>query len=578
MKNLKKIDIFGEKFNFSIFGNNQYNTNFGGLLTIFFLAFSISVTFLFGTDLYLRKNPKVLLDRIVPKDYHYINCSVSDLPYFWNIIDYENHVRNFTNILYPISTLQVYKYNTKNHSLDFQKKITIPNTKCTKEMVNNDDIFNKLGLVDFYCIDWKNLDYPLGGFWDATDSLYYIDQIFYFCLDGERSSNCTNISNLKDFFGKKNNIYYNYYYPSMYFSASDYDQPLQREYVNKFEIMSANLYKKKRLFFANSEINSNKGWIFDSISNSNLITYDNSESDIDYHSDNDLNNVNLTSAVYTTAIYLMKNHYLYSLSYMKVQDLAAQVGGFMKILLILFSILNFYNNKFNRDLDIMNKIFEFKKLDDETNKVDKNKREALKDFIKNSNTSKPILKLVIEIKNIRKDIRRKKITNLDTENEVNKIESALIKMPDKKEYEKSNELEIDIKGYFKYTCNLCFIGNESELFDIFDFGRILLTRKLDLTEYLKMIDQLHGLKNIVLKLYQIFLVDNQKKINLFSHKERLQIDIHENDDLFRENEIVMSLILKIIKKIKENSLEKIDKKLLENLDFFYKKFIYDYDK
>ena len=57
MKYLKKIDIFGVKFNFTIFGDNQYNSIFGGFLTILFAAFSISVTFLFGTDLYLRKNP-----------------------------------------------------------------------------------------------------------------------------------------------------------------------------------------------------------------------------------------------------------------------------------------------------------------------------------------------------------------------------------------------------------------------------------------------------------------------------------------------------------------------------------------
>ena len=56
--------------------------------------------------------------------------------------------------------------------------------------------------------------------------------------------------------------------------------------------------------------------------------------------------------------------------------------------------------------------------------------------------------------------------------------------------------------------------------------------------------------------------------------ERVQIDIHENEDL-RENEIKMSLIMKIVNKIKENSLQEIDKTLYENLDFFYKKFIDD---
>ena len=169
---------------------------------------------------------------------------------------------------------------------------------------------------------------------------------------------------------------------------------------------------------------------------------------------------------------------------------------------------------------------------------------------------------------------KKQNKTLQTEKEVNKIHFALARIPDYIEYEKSNEFNIDIIGYFKYTFNLCLSPSDRELFDIFDFGRKLLTNNLDLTKYLKMIYQIHGLKNIVLEPYQIFLLDNKKKINLFSTMERVQIDIHENEDL-RENEIKMSLIMKIVNKIKENSLQEIDKTLYENLDFFYKKFIDD---
>ena len=257
----------------------------------------------------------------------------------------------------------------------------LPNKKCTREIVNNDTLFNKLGLNNYYCIDLNDSAYPLGGFWDGSDSLYYLDQTFYFCPNGNRTSNCTNISSLKQFLGKEDKIYYNYYYPKLYFSPTNYNQPLQIEYINSYELMSANIIKTKQFFFTNAEISSNKGWIFDSITNSSLITFDNADSQLDYNSDDDLSNINKSSAIFITDIYLMKNYNKYSVSYMKVQDLAAQVGGFMKIMMVFFSIINFYHYKISRDLDVINKIFEFRKLDDKTNKVDDNKRDTLKKFI-----------------------------------------------------------------------------------------------------------------------------------------------------------------------------------------------------
>ena len=94
---------------------------------------------------------------------------------------------------------------------------------------------------------------------------------------------------------------------------------------------------------------------------------------------------------------------------------------------------------------------------------------------------------------------------------------------------------IKCAGFFKYTCNLCANPREKEAFNIFDLGRNYLTNKLDLTYYLKMIDQINSMKTILLKPYQIFMIDNQKKINLFLTKDRLHLDFHDNENLSSEN-------------------------------------------
>ena len=100
-----------------------------------------------------------------------------------------------------------------------------------------------------------------------------------------------------------------------------------------------------------------------------------------------------------------------------------------------------------------------------------------------------------------------------------------------------------------------------------------LTKKLDLTHYLRVTDQINSLKTLLLKPYQILMLDNQKKINLFCAKDRMNLDIFDNEFLSSEKEIHINLIQMIIQRIKENSLEKVEIQLYENLEFYIKKFI-----
>ena len=51
-------------------------------------------------------------------------------------------------------------------------------------------------------------------------------------------------------------------------------------------------------------------------------------------------------------------------------------------------IINFFFNQFSRDQDVMNKIFEIKKLEDGKAKVDDMNRVGLKEFISKRKTCK----------------------------------------------------------------------------------------------------------------------------------------------------------------------------------------------
>ena len=184
----------------------------------------------------------------------------------------------------------------------------------------------------------------------------------------------------------------------------------------------------------------------------------------------------------------------------------------------------------------------------------------------NSNTSRNnIIKFIDSFKKVEEN----------PEIDLNQIKLAIKNIGSRVIFNKNDKFEIEISGFFKYICN-CFINpKDRESFDILDIGKKFIVGKLDLMYYLKMIDQINSLKLLLIKPYQIFLLDNQKKINLFSKEEKINLDIIDNENLSSENEMQMLLIQMIIKKIKEKSLDDIDCILYENLDAYLKKFIDD---
>jgi len=257
-------------------------------------------------------------------------------------------------------TLYVFKFNKSSLEWMTIDEVKLSQKLCTRDIVKNDQIFDQYGLQTFYCVDWSESNYPLGGSWDGGDMVYYFEKVFYTCPNDDKTSpNCTKFSFLKDWLGQANKLYYSIIYPQLYFSPGNYSKPLQISYVNYFYTLSSNLYKKNRYFMAENELQSDKGWIFNDFDRYNLISYDSHVTEVDYKSDTDLANPSISSSIYATTIYMMKDHNKYNLSYLKIQDVAAQVGGFMKILMVFCLIINYHYNLFRRDVDVINKLFEF---------------------------------------------------------------------------------------------------------------------------------------------------------------------------------------------------------------------------
>ena len=184
----------------------------------------------------------------------------------------------------------------------------------------------------------------------------------------------------------------------------------------------------------------------------------------------------------------------------------------------------------------------------------------------------------INVKNLSNIIEMIEINRNNDQNaevKINQIQLAIKNIEPRNNFNEKDKFEIEITGFFKYICNCCINQQDKELFDYLNLGKKFIINKLDLSYFLKMIDQINSLKSLLLKPYQIFMLDNQKKINLFSKKEKIYLEIRDNENLSIENEMQIYLIQIIVQIIREKSLENIDYNFYENIDPYLKKFIDD---
>jgi hypothetical protein len=586
MNFIKNIDIFGEEFYFTIFGKSKYTTVLGGILTLLTGISTIIITILFGIDLIKRSNPKIVTERVIPSNYTYINCSLQNFPFFWRISDDNNLKANFKNVLYPELSLYAYYFNTNISEWEMTDKKSLTVKNCTKELVQNNDLFDQLGLNNYYCVDWTEVSYPLGGFWDGR-TVYYFEMVINSCPGDDKSSlNCTTEDKLKKFLGSSNKIYYEIYYPQVFLSSTNFTHPIQTKLINFFQMLSPNLYKKNQFFFSETESHSDQGWIFTDKNKLNLITLDSSMIDIDIKTDEHLMNPLISSSIYSNIIYLTKDHMKYNLSYIKLQDVAAQVGGFIKIIMSFCYITSYHWNLFKKDLDVINKLFEFRKIGTSEIKIFDSDKSSINDIVKRKRpTSIFLIKSVFSIEKEESMATSKKINNYVSQfdNSINRdcevpdidmVKSAVMKYESDMD-DDFRKFQLDFDGFIKYNLNCCFLKKtDKDNNKILDIGKKFLTMKLDLNYYLNMTDQITRLKCLLLKPYQIFLLDNQKKINLYSPKEKFDLDILD-EHFSSENQIHLNIVQYLVQKLKENSFDQIDTILYEKLDTDLKHLIED---
>jgi len=403
----KSIDYFSHKFTYTHKGKDKYNTVLGGVATSLALLVILINAWIIGKDIYLREQPIVIGYEEVFNYYPTTKINYDNIFLGFFISDSYNYAFEDESILKIIPSIYA-NYFDQNGNLKYKERF-LELTDCISELerLNLTAPLTPFIMKPIKCI--KNLNEILSGFWTDTFLSYLMFKV-YRCTN-ETISEISNLETVEDemefrqfekniskinlislnnedkendeFIRKLNNIkkndknstkkenktitcksieeiekvtqnlYFNFLYTSVAINSKNYTEPMITQISQDWFTLGIGIFKTIDYYFQNFIVRTDDGMIFShSYQDLNKIGY------FKHLADSQLL-YNSNSNIFWLSIYI-SNHVKYmTREYIKVQNIFANLGGIIQVVLIFFKIIfyPYFQKKLN--LKIINELFDF---------------------------------------------------------------------------------------------------------------------------------------------------------------------------------------------------------------------------
>ncbi len=337
---MKKCDMLNKTFNFKIDEAGTFKTPFGGLITMSLVVATLYVTYYFGKDIYEKKSPLVLKKNHKLNYYPYYTLNSSNF-FFALSVEMDNYgiIEDKSSFVYHLK----YSYYVRNKTTKkFEKKIKhdIELEKCSEKHKENIEVIKHLNISKYYCAIFSN--YTIGGAWDFAPKYGFLSIRVQRCDENTQDKyNLTCLDDIPLLAKYPDKIYIHTITFQNLVNPKSYSKPLEESFETEANFMDLIGYTEQNHFYMISELQTDDGMIFKETSFKKFLQFLRF-STFSY-------TYNLDNLMYAFNIGVSKVSNYYERTYLKLQEIAARVGGFMnfvaKVLLIIFSI--YQNNCYN---------------------------------------------------------------------------------------------------------------------------------------------------------------------------------------------------------------------------------------
>jgi len=309
------FDIYGKQISFGVAGRNSFKTSLGSFFTLLTIGLTIFCCLLFGSDLYYHENPNVVDQTSQPL----VTTPLYFTPENYTMVfSFGDDYFNFDPVGYFDLTIS-YQYIDNFNSITTSTAMDL--RRCTAY-----DMRNYLGLYqqgNFFCFDLAT--FSLNGSWTEQ----YLSRIEFVVNRCKNSSDSDIICLSDDEISMKvqDDVYFNIYTEDKSVNTNNFQEPFSNYIKDLYWLLDNNLGKHSEIYLKKVTIQTDSGVIFSSITSEFVHKFE--HYDLDVISNRDP--IDRTYPFMKLILYASSQTQLIQRVYPKIQMVAAEVSGFVKI-------------------------------------------------------------------------------------------------------------------------------------------------------------------------------------------------------------------------------------------------------
>ena len=335
---ITQVDIIGRQPLLRIDDMPRIQTLLGGILCIFVYCIFILASLYFGQELVYRVVPKVIETERAIKNNDIIYLSKKQFLFALTLNNNFNFINpnSYLNINLYMKTIENNIISSNQINLGICKLDDVPN-------LNNDYSFTNINIENFICPKNLNNNYYIKGT-DKFNKYSYLELIINTCS----SNKCKTEEEIENIL---NNFHLSiFYYDKIYDFRKFKD--FSNDIINEFDItFTKHFYKKIEVFLGLSKIYTDVGYFFENFNKKELHTIKKTKEYI-----YDLNNQTKYNMTIDFKIDYIKSE-IYR-KYYKIQNWIAELGGLIRAMTLIASIINYFNDKASYYELLINKLFD----------------------------------------------------------------------------------------------------------------------------------------------------------------------------------------------------------------------------
>lgn len=344
---MKNFDFLGGNIFFHIDKSPRLTSTLGGIMTVIAGIILILLFVGFGRNFYKRINPLVLKSIDIPKEYTFIPMKNEEVSFAYRLEDYYGN-QIIDDGLFYIEPTYIDQVIGESGEWEVIEEILLDQKPCVKEQFpEGSDIRNNWDVSQFTCADFQGKDF--GGFWDGNRLGYFVFKVSY-CSEGFESPSgvkCKPNDVKNDLLSQI--TYISLYYQKSVIDPMSYNKPLVKQMENGYFILDRKMTKDIYVFFQTYNIITDYGWILESKFTDTAVGAYKTRVDMYNIDNNNASKGNFLLAWYT--LHYSKEVDVIVREYMKIQVLAANIGGIIKIIMVIGAAITYMYNEYKTMLE-----------------------------------------------------------------------------------------------------------------------------------------------------------------------------------------------------------------------------------